>query len=87
MSKLFQLDDQVDITTIARQGSGSACRSLYGGFVRWCSGTQSDGSDSLAVQLKPASSWNNLHILILVVSKIYLRIINGSHSKNMKCIN
>lgn len=32
-------------------GSGSACRSLYGGFVEWKMGTQADGSDSLPVQV------------------------------------
>ena len=30
---LFEIKD--DFSEIARQGSGSACRSIYGGFVQW----------------------------------------------------
>jgi len=38
-------------TAIARQGSGSASRSLYGGFVEWQKGSRVDGTDSIAVQV------------------------------------
>jgi diphosphomevalonate decarboxylase len=38
---------------LARLGSGSACRSLHGGFVRWQRGELSDGSDSFAIPLPP----------------------------------
>lgn len=38
-------------TAIARQGSGSASRSLFGGFVKWEKGEKPCGSDSIAVQI------------------------------------
>jgi diphosphomevalonate decarboxylase len=41
-----------ELSTIARMGSGSACRSLYGGFVRWEAGSRPDGTDSIAVQVR-----------------------------------
>jgi diphosphomevalonate decarboxylase len=57
-----------ELSLIARQGSGSACRSLFGGFVAWEMGSLPDGTDSLAVQLAPKSHWPDIHALICVVS-------------------
>ncbi|XP_023701355.1 diphosphomevalonate decarboxylase isoform X2 [Paramormyrops kingsleyae] len=57
-----------ELSEVARQGSGSACRSMYGGFVQWRMGTQPDGTDSVAQQVEPESHWPELRVLILVVS-------------------
>ncbi len=57
-----------ELTTIARMGSGSACRSLYGGFVRWEAGVRPDGTDSIGIQVAPASHWPDLEVIIMVVS-------------------
>ncbi|XP_068616908.1 diphosphomevalonate decarboxylase [Brachionichthys hirsutus] len=59
---------EAELSGIARQGSGSACRSLYGGFVRWIMGQKEDGMDSLAQQVEPETHWPELRILVLVVS-------------------
>ncbi|XP_054626594.1 diphosphomevalonate decarboxylase [Dunckerocampus dactyliophorus] len=57
-----------ELSGVARQGSGSACRSMYGGFVQWIMGHQRDGKDSHAQQVEPETHWPELRILVLVVS-------------------
>ncbi len=47
-----------ELSALTRQGSGSACRSVYGGFVEWEKGTRADGSDSYAVQVTPPDHWD-----------------------------
>ncbi len=53
-----------ELSILARIGSGSACRSIYGGFVEWQAGQAEDGSDSYAVPYE--SAWTaNMAVLIL----------------------
>lgn len=53
LAKLYNIKEEFpgQLTSIARQGSGSASRSLYGGFVRWQKGEKADATDSIAVQV------------------------------------
>ncbi|TSZ97523.1 Diphosphomevalonate decarboxylase [Bagarius yarrelli] len=66
LSRLFGVD--AELSVVARQGSGSACRSMYGGFVQWKLGESQDGKDSVAEQVAPETHWPELRVLVLVVS-------------------
>ncbi|GFU47260.1 diphosphomevalonate decarboxylase [Nephila pilipes] len=66
LSALYNVEG--DLSEIARQGSGSASRSIYGGFVHWLSGTQDDGSDSIAQQIASKEHWPEMRAIILVVN-------------------
>ncbi|KAL8727417.1 MAG: hypothetical protein Q9166_006089 [cf. Caloplaca sp. 2 TL-2023] len=69
IADLYQLPQSpTELSLIARQGSGSACRSLLGGYVAWDQGLFLDGSDSMARLVAPRSHWPEMRALILVVS-------------------
>jgi diphosphomevalonate decarboxylase len=53
---------------VARQGSGSAARSVFGGFVEMHAGVAADGADSFAEPLLDAADWP-LEVVIAVTAK------------------
>ncbi len=63
--------DNTRLSAIARQGSGSASRSLFGGFVEWDQGK--DDATSVARQLYGADHWE-LYDIVAVVSSAEKRV-------------
>lgn len=80
LAKLYNIKG--DISDIARSGSGSACRSVYGGFVRWYMGSDPQGTDSIAKEIVPSNYWPEMRILILVVNDSKKKISSAIGMKN-----
>lgn len=62
LTNLFKLNNPESTTAyLARIGSGSAIRSIYGGFVRW-----SSEGECLSSCVFPAEHWSELRLIILI---------------------
>lgn len=57
-----------ELSILARIGSGSAARSVYGGFVEMHAGARDDGQDAFAVPLFEADHWD-LKCLVAVCAQ------------------
>jgi diphosphomevalonate decarboxylase len=56
-------------SVLARRGSGSAARSVEGGFCAWHRGDRADGQDSHGEQLFPEGHWPQVRMVVAVVSR------------------
>jgi diphosphomevalonate decarboxylase len=72
-----------ELSVLARQGSGSACRSIPDGFVEWLDGDTSE--TSFAISLYPPDYWDIVDVVALVSdekkdvsSSIGQRVVNTS---------
>lgn len=58
---------EVELSRLARRGSGSACRSIPGGFVEWQAG-RSD-ADSFALAIVPPEHWALVDCIAMISSE------------------
>lgn len=68
-----------ELSILARQGSGSAARSIHGGIVLWHKGQLPDGTDSYAEQLCNEHHWPEFCILAVIVDSKEKKI-NSRHA-------
>lgn len=61
--------DKKELSMLARRGSGSATRSIYGGFVEWKRGSREDGTDSYAEQIAKPEYWPEFRMVVCVTTK------------------
>jgi len=66
-----------ELSILARRGSGSAARSLFGGFVLMHKGEADDGSDSFAEPLLDAAAWP-LRVVVAVTSSARKAVSSGA---------
>ncbi|SHI16043.1 diphosphomevalonate decarboxylase [Clostridium intestinale] len=57
-----------ELSMLARRGSGSACRSIFGGYVKWEKGEKLDGTDSHGVRLLSEKDWDISILSVMVAS-------------------
>ena len=69
--------DARELSIAARRGSGSAARSLYGGFVEMQRGTAADGRDSYAQPLLEADEWP-LDVVVAITATARKPVGSGS---------
>jgi len=66
-----------ELSKLARFGSGSAARSVFGGFVEWRAGVLPDGSDCYARPLFGPGYWPALVDLVLVVKAAPVKTVRS----------
>jgi diphosphomevalonate decarboxylase len=64
------------LSALARRGSGSAARSIFGGLVEWRRGEREDGRDSFAEPLAPRDWWD-LRVVVAITDGLPKAVPSG----------
>jgi diphosphomevalonate decarboxylase len=57
-----------ELSELARLGSGSAARSIFGGFAEMAPGARADGSDAVAAPVPGGDTWTDARLVVAVTS-------------------
>jgi diphosphomevalonate decarboxylase len=71
------------LSQLARMGSGSACRSVFGGFVEWRKGVRPDGRDCYARPLFDESHWPELVDLVALVKDAPTKAVRSANAMQL----
>ncbi len=71
------------LSQLARLGSGSAARSVFGGFVEWRAGRRPDGRDCYARPLYPPHHWPNLRDLVILITDAPTKSVRSADAMRM----
>jgi diphosphomevalonate decarboxylase len=66
-----------ELSILARRGSGSAARSVFGGYVEMHKGTAADGGDSYAEPMLPGEAWP-LTVVVAITAKAEKAVSSGA---------
>ncbi|RDX01310.1 diphosphomevalonate decarboxylase [Listeria kieliensis] len=79
-ASLGRKDSKIALSRLARLGSGSASRSIFGGLAIWQKGEKADGSDSYAVPFESELT-DQLAVVVAIVSDRPKKISSRSGMK------
>lgn len=65
-----------EISILTRRNSGSATRSIKGGFVEWTKGEKEDGTDSIAMQIVDENYWPEFRIIATVTNREQKKVLS-----------
>lgn len=71
------------LSQVARFGSGSACRSVFGGFVEWRRGERDDGRDCYARALFPEDHWPELVDLVAFIRDAPTKAVRSARAMQL----
>jgi diphosphomevalonate decarboxylase len=60
---------EAELSALARRGSGSACRSVPGGFTEWPVRAGTENSDSFAVSIAPPEHWALVDVIAILSTR------------------
>jgi diphosphomevalonate decarboxylase len=59
-----------ELSELARLGSGSAARSIFGGFAEMAPGARADGRDAVAAPVPGGEGWTDVRLVVAVTSNV-----------------